>query len=371
MKPVNQELLPSIVKKFQFEGQFVGLLPYGSGHINDTYSVVFQMEERVNRYILQRINTNVFCDPVELMENVVSVTRYLYNAIEKAGGDPKRETLNLIPTEDGSYYFEDGDGGFWRAYLFIENTVTLQQTRNKEDFYESARSFGRFQLLLAGYPAETLHETIPLFHNTPNRIFQFKEALKADGKGRAAGVQKEIDFVMEREEFTHTLVDLQAQGKLPLRVTHNDTKLNNVLIDADTGLGICVIDLDTVMPGLSLNDFGDSIRFGASTAAEDEPDLSKVHFDLDLFEAYTKGYLEVAGTVLTDAEIDNLPVGAKMLTLECGIRFLTDYLAGDVYFKTDRPDQNLDRARTQFKLVKDMEEKWDAMFEIVKKHWNK
>ncbi|NLG93486.1 MAG: aminoglycoside phosphotransferase family protein [Clostridiales bacterium] len=371
MKPVNKALLPSIVEQFQFEGQFVGLLPYGSGHINDTYSVIFQMEERINRYILQRINTDVFCKPVELMDNVVGVTRYLYSAITKAGGDPKRETLNLIPTQDGSYYYVDEQGGYWRAYLFIENTVTLQRARSKEDFYESARSFGRFQLLLADYPAETLHETIPLFHNTPNRIRQFQEALQADKKERAAKVQKEIDFVLKREEFTHVLVDLQAQGKLPLRVTHNDTKLNNVLIDADTGLGICVIDLDTVMPGLSLNDFGDSIRFGASTAAEDEPDLSKVNFDLDLFEAYTRGYLEVAGKVLTDAEIDNLPVGAKMLTLECGIRFLTDYLAGDIYFKTAHPNHNLDRARTQFKLVQDMEEKWDTMFEIVQKHRNR
>ena len=365
MKPVKNELLPAIVKKFQFEGQYVGILPYGSGHINDTFSVFFQLEERTRRYILQRINTNVFRKPVELMENVIGVTRYLHGAIAAAGGDPLRETLNLVPTKDGAFYYVDEDGGYWRSYLFIENTVTLQQTRSKEEFYNSARSFGRFQMLLADYPAATLHETIPLFHNTPNRILQFKESLAADVKGRAAGVKEEIDFVLQREEYTHILVDMQEQRKLPLRVTHNDTKLNNVLIDSETGKGICVIDLDTVMPGLSLYDFGDSIRFGASTAAEDEQDLSKVHFDIGLFEAYTRGFLEVAGKVLTNAEIQSLPDGAKMMTLECGIRFLADYLAGDTYFKISREGHNLDRARTQFKLVEEMEQQWDIMAKIV------
>ncbi|WP_255575618.1 phosphotransferase enzyme family protein [Caproiciproducens faecalis] len=367
MKPVKNELLPEIAGKFQFEGQYVGILPYGSGHINDTFSVFFQLEEQTRRYILQRINTNVFRKPVELMENVVGVTRYLHRAIAAAGGDPYRETLNLIPAWDGTYYYIDEDGGYWRSYYFIENTVTLQQTRTKEEFYDSARTFGRFQLLLADYPAATLHETIPLFHNTPNRILQFKEALAEDVKGRAAGVQEEIDFVLKQEEYTHLLVDMQARGELPLRVTHNDTKLNNVLVDSKTGKGVCVIDLDTVMPGLSLYDFGDSIRFGASTAAEDEQDLSKVHFDLELYEAYTKGFLEIAGKVLTNEEIRRLPDGAKMMTLECGIRFLADYLAGDTYFKISREGHNLDRARTQFRLVEEMDEKWDAMSQIVEK----
>ncbi len=368
MNPITEELLHLVMEEFRFEGQYVGILSYGSGHINDTYSVYFQLEERALRYILQRINTNVFHDPVELMENVEGVTHYLHDAITEAGGDPWRETLNLVPTRDGGFYYVDAEGGYWRAYIFIEDTVTLQQTRNKADFYNSARSFGKFQLLLADYPASTLHETIPLFHNTPNRVLQFKQALAADVKGRAAGVQKEIDFVLSREEFAHILVDMQAQGKLPLRVTHNDTKLNNVLIDSKSGKGICVVDLDTVMPGLSLYDFGDSIRFGASTATEDEQDLSKVHFDIDLFEAYTKGYLEVAGKVLTENEIDSLPIGAKMMTLECGMRFLTDYLAGDTYFKIEREAQNLDRCRTQFKLIEEMEQQWDAMHEVVNKY---
>ncbi|MGX8710878.1 MAG: phosphotransferase enzyme family protein [bacterium] len=365
MKPVIKELLPAIAEKFQFEGQYVGILPYGSGHINDTFSIFFQLEEQTRRYILQRINTNVFRKPVELMENVVGVTRYLHSAIAAAGGDPYRETLNLIPTRDGAYYYVDGDGGYWRSYYFIENTVTLQQTRTQEEFYDTARAFGRFQLLLADYPASTLHETIPLFHDTPNRILQFKESLAADAKGRAAGVKEEIAFVFGQEEYTRLLVDMQTRGELPLRVTHNDTKLNNVLVDSETGKGVCVIDLDTVMPGLSLYDFGDSIRFGASTAAEDEQDLSKVHFDLGLFEAYTKGFLEIAGKVLTNEEIRRLPDGAKMMTLECGIRFLADYLAGDTYFKISRESHNLDRARTQFRLVEEMDRQWDVMAKIV------
>jgi len=365
MNLITENLLKSVVSEFEFKGQYVGIVAYGSGHINDTFAVYFQFEDCPCRYILQRINTNVFHKPIELMENIQGVTSYLFRMITVAHGDPFRETLNLIPTKEGSCYYEDPEGGYWRAYLFVEDTVTLQQTRSTIDFYNSARSLGKFQMLLADYPAQTLHETIALFHNTPNRVRQFKEALVADTHKRADGVEKEIDFILQRESFSHVLVDLLAQGKLPLRVTHNDTKLNNILIDKITGLGICIIDLDTVMPGLSLYDFGDSIRFGATTAAEDEQDLSKVNFDIDLFKAFTKGYLETAGNILTDEEIRNLPIGAKMMTLECGIRFLTDYLDGDIYFKTDHEGQNLDRCRTQFKLVAEMEEQWTAMVEIV------
>lgn len=365
MNSITEDFLHNIITEFEFKGQYIGVIDYGSGHINDTFAVYFQFEDCPRRYILQRINTNVFKNPVELMENVQGVTSYLFRMITAAHGDPFRETLNLVPTKSGSFYHVDPQGGYWRAYLFIENTVTLQQTRDAADFYNSARSLGKFQMLLANYPAQTLHETIALFHDTPHRVRQFKEALAADTKKRAAGVKSEIDFVLNREPFTHTLVDSLAQGKLPLRVTHNDTKLNNILIDQKTGEGICIIDLDTVMPGLSLYDFGDSIRFGATTAAEDEQDLSKVHFDIELFKAFTKGYLEAAGSILTDEEIRSLPIGAKMMTLECGIRFLTDYLDGDNYFKTDREGQNLDRCRTQFKLVAEMEEQWAAMAQIV------
>ena len=366
MKAIKEEFLPQISENFQFKGEFVGMLPYGNGHINDTFSVFYQEEEQAHRYILQRINTNVFKKPVELMENIQGVTQYLYDAISNAGGDPYRETLNLVPALDGKFYFVDEDSGYWRAFLFIEDAVTLQAVRNKKDFYNSACAFGKFQLLLADYPASSLHETIPLFHDTPSRFRQFKEALSADVKGRAKNVHDEINFVLKNEEFTHTLVDMQNKGQLPLRVTHNDTKLNNILMDKKTGKGICVIDLDTVMPGLSLYDFGDSIRFGASTADEDEKDLSKVHFDIELFKAYTEGFLNTAGGVLTDAEIEYLPEGSRMMTLECGTRFLTDYLSGDVYFKTQREEHNLDRCRTQFKLIKEMDDKWDDMKNIVR-----
>jgi hypothetical protein len=368
MNQITENLLRNVVSEFEFEGKYVGTVLYGSGHINDTFAVYFQFEDYPRRYILQRINTNVFRNPIELMENVQGVTSYLFRMIAAAHGDPYRETLNLISTKAGSFYHVDPEGGYWRAYLFVEDTITLQQTRNAKDFYNSARSLGKFQMLLADYPAQTLHETITLFHDTPDRIRQFKEALAADTKKRAAKVQGEIDFVLIRESFTHTLVDLLAQGKLPLRVTHNDTKLNNILIDKESGQGICIIDLDTVMPGLSLYDFGDSIRFGATTAAEDEQDPSKVHFDIDLFEAFSKGYLETAGSILSDEEIRNLATGAKMMTLECGIRFLTDYLNGDIYFKTEREGQNLDRCRTQLKLVAEMEEQWDAMTQIIDKY---
>lgn len=368
MNSVSEEILQRVIRQFLFDGSYVGVIPYGSGHINDTFAVYCQREDEPHRYILQRINTNVFREPVKLMENVQGVTGFLRRKILQAGGDPDRETLNLVPAKDGGFYTVDPEGGYWRAYCFIEDTVTLQQARNEEDFYNSACSLGKFQLLLADYPAETLHETIERFHDTPNRISQFREALSADVKNRAALVQNEIHFVLEREAFTHVLVDLLAQKKLPLRVTHNDTKLNNILLDKATGRGICLIDLDTVMPGLSLYDFGDSIRFGATTAAEDEPDLSKVHFDMRLFEAFTKGYLEAAGSILTDEEIKNLPVGAKMMTLECGIRFLADYLNGDVYFKTERESQNLDRCRTQFQLIAEMEEQWDDMARVVNRY---
>jgi hypothetical protein len=369
MNAITDSIIKEAVSQFKFEGNFAGALPFGSGHINDTFAAYFQLPDgRSKRYILQRINTNVFKNPDELMENISGVTTYVRNAIILAGGDPLRETLNLIPAADGRSYYRDSEDGCWRAYIFIENATTFQQVKDPRDFYNSARTFGRFQQLLADYPAGTLHETIPNFHNTVERVRQFREAVLKDVCGRAEHVQKEIEFVLAREEETHRLMDLQKAGRLPLRVTHNDTKINNVMIDNETGRGICVIDLDTVMPGLSLYDYGDSIRFGATYAAEDEADLSKVWFDIGLFEEYTRGYLEVAGKVLTPCEIENMPMGAKLMTLECGIRFLTDYLLGDTYFKIHRPDHNLDRCRTQFKLTADMEEKWNQMVQAVMKH---
>jgi hypothetical protein len=267
-------------------------------------------------------------------------------------------------------FFTDSIGCMWRGYFFLENATGFDQVEKPDDFYQSALAFGQFQNLLSDFPAATLYETIPNFHNTRIRFENFKRAVKEDVCGRANSAENEIRFVMDRGSFTGKLLDLHKDGKLPLKVTHNDTKLNNVMIDNETGKGICVIDLDTVMPGFSVNDFGDSIRFGASTAAEDEKDLSKVELDLELYELFTRGYLEGCHGSLTETEIDMLPIGAKMMTFECGMRFLTDYLQGDVYFKIHREGHNLDRCRTQFKLVEDMEKKWLDMHQIVNKYRN-
>ncbi len=364
-----EETLAEALTGFDFGGQIVGAVRYGKGHINDTFCVYTQDEAGdCVRFILQRINTDTFTDPDGLMENIAGVTDYLRTIIAENGGDTARETMTVKRTREGGSYYRDSRGGCWRVYPFIENTVCLQSVEKPEQFYESAKAFGRFQRLLAGYDASTLHETIAKFHDTRSRFANFKKALEADACGRAKEVQAEIRFVLDREQDCAVLMDQLEAGKLPLRVTHNDTKLNNILMDKATGTGICVIDLDTVMPGLALNDYGDSIRFGANHSAEDEPDLSKVNFDLELFETYTKGFMEAAGSALTAAEKENLPWGAKLMTLECGIRFLTDYLEGDHYFKVHRDGQNLDRCRTQFKLVSDMEANWDKMNAIVAKY---
>ncbi|NLY17748.1 MAG: aminoglycoside phosphotransferase family protein [Clostridiaceae bacterium] len=359
----------SVVSNFEFEGEFIEAKPHGFGHINDTFAVYFRKQDgSTHRYILQRINSNVFKNPEQLMENISGVTRYLREKIIEANGDPLRETLNLIPTKDNRCFYKSPEGDYWRGYIFIENACTYQVVENLGHFNNAGKAFGKFQRLLEGYPADTLHETIPDFHNTKKRYEAFLESVKKDIKGRSAAVKDEIEFVMKRESDTCVLVDLLNEGKLPLRVTHNDTKFNNVMIDNETGEGVCVIDLDTVMPGLSLYDFGDSIRSGANPADEDEKDLSKVYMDLALFEQFTKGFLEQTRDSLTPLEIEYLPFAAKIMTFECGMRFLTDYLSGDTYFKIHREEHNLDRTRTQFKMVADMEEKFDQMKSIVKKY---
>ena len=360
-----------VAAQFQTEGGAVEHAPYGNGHINDTFLVVCETGEgRRKRYILQRMNRSIFKMPQQLMENVVNVTEYLRGMIARRGGDPDRETLNVVKTKDGSNYYLDGQGDYWRMFLFVEQTVCLEKVESAKDFYDSAVAFGNFQKMLSDYPAQTLHETIPNFHNTPSRFSDFRRAVREDKMGRAAQAKEEIEFALAREKDTRVLTDMLKAGELPLRVTHNDTKLNNILFDADTKKAICIIDLDTVMPGLSHYDFGDSIRFGASTGAEDEKDLDKIEMDLSLFEAFTKGYLEGCGGSLTEREIEMLPMGAKLMTYECGIRFLADFLEGDTYFKIHRDGHNLDRARTQFKLVKDMEDKWADMAAIVEKYKN-
>lgn len=333
--------------------------PFGNGHINSTFRV-----GDPPRYILQKVNTVVFTDPDGLMANVVAVTAYLREQIAKAGGDPNRETLTYLPTTDGKYIYRDGEGNCWRMYRFIGDADAYENA-TPELFAESARAFGRFQRMLANFPAHTLCETIPQFHDTGVRLEQLKAAVSENRSGRAEAVRSEINFALARAEETHVIVDAIAEGSVPLRVTHNDTKLNNVLFDSKTGKSLCVIDLDTVMPGSLLYDYGDALRFGASTAAEDEQDLSKVHFDIELFRAYTNAYLEELAGRITPREIELLPMGAKLMTLECGMRFLADHINGDVYFRIHREGQNLDRARTQFKLVAEMEQKSDQLNGIV------
>lgn len=363
------EVREKVAMQFALEGELKELSVFGNGHINDTLRATCELADgRTKRYIVQRMNDGIFKNPDELMENVMNVTSFLRKKIIAAGGDPDRETLNVIPTKDGKNYLTDENGDFWRCYIFIEDATSFDQVEKPEDFYNSAVAFGNFQRLLADYPAATLHETIKNFHNTVSRFADFKKAVEEDVAGRAKDVQKEIQFVLDREADCHVICDALAKGELPLRVTHNDTKLNNIMIDNRTGKGLCVIDLDTVMPGSSLYDYGDSIRFGASTGAEDEQNLDLIWCDLELFEIYTKGYVEGCGGSLTEKEIRMMPMGAKLMTLECGMRFLADHLQNDIYYKIHRENHNLDRARTQFKLVADMEAKWDEMNAIVEKY---
>ena len=364
-----EQYLSEVLGAFDFGAPVVGAIRFGAGHINDTFVVHTQPDNCCcRRFILQRMSPAAFKRPDQLMENIMGVTEYLGREIESRGGDREREALRVIRPRNGEPYYTDSANGAWRVYPFVEDTICYQTAETPALFAASGRAFGHFQRLLQGYPAQTLHETIPHFHDTEDRLAKLKAALAADKLGRAAECRQELDFVLAREADCSVALQALRDGVLPLRVTHNDTKLNNVLMDRDSGEGLCIIDLDTVMPGLSINDFGDSIRFGANHSAEDETDLSKVNLDVSLFEAYTQAFLEGAGGTLTAAEIDYLPWGAKLMTFECGIRFLTDYLEGDVYFHTTRDGQNLDRCRTQFKLVSDMEAHWDELAEIVKKY---
>lgn len=349
--------MESAVFSFIIDGNPVVCKAFGHGHINSTFKIT---TDTGAEYILQQINKYVFKDPAGLMSNAGSVTDYLRERVK----DP-RSALHFLATKDGKFYYEDEKGQFWRMYEFVGG-FCLDAPESDDDFYQSALAFGRFQEMLADFPAETLVETIPEFHNTIFRYGTFRNSIALDPKGRVASVQKEIDFVLKRAEVAGTLQRMRECGELPLRVTHNDTKLNNVLLDKDTRKSLCVLDLDTVMPGLSVYDFGDSIRFGAATAAEDEVDTEKMDLDLHLFEIYTKGYLEACPS-LTQREIEMLPMGAYTMTLEVGMRFLTDYIDGDVYFRAAYPEHNLVRARSQLKLVSVIENKWTQMNEIVQK----
>ena len=351
-----EPFLKEVLSRFQLEGTPVSCERYGCGHINETYLVV---QDSGRRYILQKLSNRAFPDIAGLQENIAAVTEHLRTKTQNPYG-----ALNLIPTVEGATWTHMGENSDWRVYDFVEGSICLQAPECPEDFYQSAIAFGTFQQQLSDFPAETLHETIKNFHNTPDRYRLFREALEKDTMGRAASVKPEIDFVLAHEEVGGKLTAMRKAGQLPLRVTHNDTKLNNVMLDEKTRTPLCVIDLDTTMPGLSAYDFGDSIRFGAATAAEDEKDLSKMTIDLELFRIFTRGFL-TACPGLTEAERKALPLGALTMTLECGVRFLTDYLDGDHYFGIHYPEHNLDRARTQFKLVSEMEKHWEEMAKIV------
>lgn len=355
----------SLAKKFNIKSEPVEQHECKVGHINETYFIDCSDGER---YVLQNINTSIFKDPDVLMNNIIGVTAHIRRKLEQEGKDPMRGTLRFFCAENGLYYYPDEKGGCWRLYKYIDRVDCLQSADSTETLERVGRAFGHFQMQLSDYDAGSLKETIPNFHNTPSRLKDFMRALEADTVGRAAAIADDIAFVLEHSEVCSYITDRITDGTLPLRVTHNDTKLNNILMDSQTGEPACIIDLDTIMPGSVLFDFGDAIRFGASSAAEDETDLSKVYMRVDAFDAFARGFVRGLEGSLSQDEISELPMGALVITLETGIRFLTDYLNGDTYFRIGYPDHNLDRARNQFALVRDMEAKLPLMREIVKKY---
>lgn len=359
--------LRAISSLFEMRGDLVEAQCFGSGHINDTYCATYQQAGTRVRYIHQRVNHHVFKEPLQVMENVARVTRHALNQLLKEGHpEAHRRTLTCVPAVDGKPYALDAAGNLWRTYLFIEGARGYDAIETNEQAYQAAKAFGAFQNLTAGLPGERLHETIPDFHHTPKRLEALEAAVANDLAGRAAGVQAEIFFARARASECARITDLIASGEIPERVTHNDTKLNNVLLDEATSEGICVIDLDTTMPGSALYDFGDMVRTAVPTTREDDPNVREIGVRLDRFEALVKGYLSTA-TFLNPTELEHLAFSGKLITLECGIRFLTDYLNGDTYFKIKRPDHNLDRCRNQFSFVTALEKEMPAMQEIVSK----
>ena len=354
---MNKPNLYPVAEKFEIEGNISLLEDYGEGHINSTYIVVTDKK----RYILQKINTSLFDRPDMLMKNIRLVTDYLKTSVSSMGGE--EEVLAIVKTKDGNdCYCDNGDA--WRMYDFVENSICYQKVETPDDFKSCAFAFGKFATYLDGFNAKLLYDVIPHFHDTPDRFLKFEKAIAEDAMGRAKSVKNEIDFFLSRKAFSSTITSLLSSGEMPTRVTHNDTKLNNILFSANTGKPLAIIDLDTIMAGSVCYDFGDSIRFGCNTAAEDEPDVSLVDFSEKLFEVYAEGYM--AGfDKITKCEKDNLINGSIMMTYECGMRFLTDYLNGDTYFRTVREGQNLDRAHTQMRMVELMEKKYDKLSAIV------
>lgn len=351
-------MLENILTAFGIDGQ-----PevFGDGHINTTYSVD-------GKYVIQKLNTSVFTNPAGVMSNCFLVTEHIRRKLSENGENADRRTIEFIRTTDGRDFYEDTDGSTYRAYKYIDKAYTVSDKKTPEILYEAAKAIGEFQKLLADFDAEKLFTVIPDFHNTPKRLENLRKSIKKNASGRAKFVSHEIEFALSFDKTARAVTDAIADGSVPLRVSHNDTKLNNVLFDEADGHGLCLIDLDTVMSGSYLYDFGDAMRFGASSAAEDETDLDKVYFDLTLFEAFTKGYLENASSVLTQREKELIFTSVILMTYECGIRFLADYIDGDVYFRTAYDNHNLDRARNQFALVRDMLSKKNEAEQIVKKY---
>jgi Ser/Thr protein kinase RdoA (MazF antagonist) len=350
----------AIAGQFQLAGEFFHAEPFGSGHINDTYRFTIESGGARSRFILQRLNTAVFQNPAAVMENIRRVTAHLG---EKMSGAPDaaRRVLTLVPACDGESFHCDADGSWWRVFPFIERTRAVDVVESPVQTFAAAKAFGQFQKLLADLPAPRLHETIADFHHTPKRFAALEKAVAADTCNRAASAKPEIEFALRHQAICRVLLD----AHLPERVTHNDTKINNVLLDEMTGEGVCVIDLDTVMPGLVLYDFGDMVRSMTNPAAENERDLAKVEMQFPLFEALLRGYLAGAGDFLTPAEKNLLPVSGQLIAFELGLRFLTDFLAGDTYFKVRCEGENFDRCRTQFKLFESIRRQESVIGKLV------
>ncbi|MGI6239236.1 MAG: phosphotransferase enzyme family protein [Christensenellales bacterium] len=354
-----------ILPHFQFQGTYANAVELTSGNINNTYKLTYQQGDVTNFYTLQHINKYVFRYPAEVLRNIELVTGHLTQAYERMRLDPARHVLALIPVKGGEYLHQDNEGSFWRAYRFISGATAYDAPKKAAHLFETGRAFGEFQKLLCDFPADKLAATIPDFHNTSRRFYTFVASIAADKAGRACKVEDEIEFMFDKRTLMNRIVKKLDAGEIPIRVTHNDTKINNVLIDDETDRATCVIDLDTVMPGSSLYDFGDAIRFCASTAAEDEEDLSKISLDIDRFRLFTEGFLSEVNGFLTEEELRNLPLGVLVITCELAMRFLTDYIDGDLYFKVRSPEHNLIRARAQIRLFQDMEEKCGEMQRIV------
>ena len=358
------ETVKKIMSNFDISGEIDEVKSIVTGHINTTYRVTMGNK----KYTLQTINKYVFKNPPAVMQNILAVTEFLKEKIKMAGGDADRECLTVIKTIDGAPYFEDEKGQFWRLYVFVDNSYTVDTVETSAQLKSAGEGFGRFQAMLSDFPMDKLLETIPAFHDTSLRLNQLLKAVEDDPAGRAESVREEIDFFVKRKDIMCSLVKMTEEGRLPLRVVHNDTKFNNILIDEHSGKALCVIDLDTVMPGLSVLDFGDAIRFAANSAEEDETDLNKVYINMELYEAFADGFMSEIGQSLTKCEIENMPLGALVITLELASRFLADHIMGDKYFKIHREGQNLDRARCQMKLALSMEENMNKMQDIIKKY---